>query len=172
MKIGSLDVLSMGFVPKSNFRSDHSDLHLSQMLIGWPLIDHLRQQHRHPGDRPPAHREERVYFIPFLICGLGFPIHPSFLGLPHFYCLQFHHFPPNSILHITCFIMLCEAFFAAGRTSACGANTSASSCKPTSMRHANAVALTSVRSPVPNTWREILLRPTKTGRRSGSTSRV
>jgi hypothetical protein len=53
---------------------------------------------------------EWVRFIPFLICSLGFLIHPFFRGLLHFYCLQIHHLSPNSILHIACFITLCEAF--------------------------------------------------------------
>jgi hypothetical protein len=37
-------------------------------------------------------------------------IHPFFQGLSHFYGLQLHHLNPNSILHIACFIMICEFF--------------------------------------------------------------
>lgn len=33
---------------------------------------------------PQPEPNERVCFIPFLICGLGFPIHPFLRGLLHF----------------------------------------------------------------------------------------
>lgn len=59
---------------------------------------------------PWTEPNERVSFIHFLIRGLGIPIHPLFRGFLHFYCLQLHHVPPNSNLHIACFIMLREAF--------------------------------------------------------------
>lgn len=49
-------------------------------------------------------------FIPLLLCGLSYPIHPFFHGLLHFYGLQMQHLTPNSILHIACFITLCECF--------------------------------------------------------------
>lgn len=35
---------------------------------------------------------------------------PLFAGLLHFYYLKLHHLSLNSILHIACYIMLCEAF--------------------------------------------------------------
>lgn len=37
---------------------------------------------------PKPEPHERVIFIPFLIRGLGFPIHPFFRGFLHFYCLK------------------------------------------------------------------------------------
>lgn len=58
---------------------------------------------------PKPQGDERVCFLPFLLHGFGFPLHPFFRGL-HFYALQLHHRTPNWILHIACFITLCEAF--------------------------------------------------------------
>ncbi|KAK1692878.1 hypothetical protein QYE76_009575 [Lolium multiflorum] len=45
-----------------------------------------------------------------LIRGLSAPIHPFLRGLLFVYGLQLHHLTPNSILHISIFITLCEAF--------------------------------------------------------------
>ncbi|KAK1631877.1 hypothetical protein QYE76_006192 [Lolium multiflorum] len=45
-----------------------------------------------------------------LIRGLSAPIHPFLRGLLYVYGLQLHHLTPNSILHISIFITLCEAF--------------------------------------------------------------
>ncbi|KAK1605168.1 hypothetical protein QYE76_028841 [Lolium multiflorum] len=52
----------------------------------------------------------RVSFIDHLIRGLSAPIHPFLRGLLFVYGLQLHHLTPNSILHISIFITLCEAF--------------------------------------------------------------
>jgi hypothetical protein len=52
----------------------------------------------------------RVSFVDHLIRGLSTPIHPFLRGLLFVYDLQLHHLTPNSILHISIFITLCEAF--------------------------------------------------------------
>ncbi|KAK1628940.1 hypothetical protein QYE76_003255 [Lolium multiflorum] len=52
----------------------------------------------------------RVSFVDHLIRGLAAPIHPFLRGLLYVYGLQLHHLTPNSILHISIFITLCEAF--------------------------------------------------------------
>ncbi|KAK1648356.1 hypothetical protein QYE76_066161 [Lolium multiflorum] len=52
----------------------------------------------------------RVSFVDHLIRGLSTPIHPFLRGLLFVYGLQLHHLTPNSILHISIFITLCEAF--------------------------------------------------------------
>ncbi|KAK1692492.1 hypothetical protein QYE76_009189 [Lolium multiflorum] len=52
----------------------------------------------------------RVSFIDHLIRGLSAPIHPFLRGLLFVYGLQLHYLTPNSILHISIFITLCEAF--------------------------------------------------------------
>lgn len=56
--------------------------------------------------------DERVCFIPFPLRGLGFPIHTFFQVLLHFYGLQLHHLTPNGVIHIACFVALCELFSA------------------------------------------------------------
>ncbi|KAK1630817.1 hypothetical protein QYE76_005132 [Lolium multiflorum] len=52
----------------------------------------------------------RVSFVDHLIRGLSAPIHPFLRGLLFVYGLQLHHLTPNSVLHISIFITLCEAF--------------------------------------------------------------
>lgn len=42
---------------------------------------------------PNARENERVCFVPFLLKGLGFPIHPFLWGLLHFYGLLLHLSP-------------------------------------------------------------------------------
>ena len=59
---------------------------------------------------PNPSKGERVCFVPYLIRGLGFPIHPFLRGLLEFYGLQLHHLTPASILHIAGFVALCELF--------------------------------------------------------------
>jgi hypothetical protein len=53
---------------------------------------------------------ERVVFLPQFIQGPGFPLHPFVRGLMFFYGLDFHDLAPNSFLHISAFIIICEAF--------------------------------------------------------------
>jgi hypothetical protein len=52
----------------------------------------------------------RVMFLAFLLCGLSFPAHEFLRGLLFVYAVQLHQLTPNSILHIACFITLCELF--------------------------------------------------------------
>jgi hypothetical protein len=61
-------------------------------------------------NHPTPHGEEMVCFIPFLLRGLCFPSHPFIQGLLEFYGIQLHHLTPNSILHISGFVALCEMF--------------------------------------------------------------
>jgi hypothetical protein len=58
--------------------------------------------------RPPA--GFRVLFLAFVLRGFSFPLHPSLCGLLFAYGIQLHDLNPNTILHIACFIMLCECF--------------------------------------------------------------
>jgi hypothetical protein len=52
----------------------------------------------------------RVIFMAFLLRGLPFSPHPFLCGLLFAYGIQRHDLNPNSILHIACFITLCECF--------------------------------------------------------------
>jgi hypothetical protein len=58
--------------------------------------------------RPPP--GFRVIFIAFLLRGLSLPPHPFLRGHLFAYGIQLHDLNPNTILHIACFITLCECF--------------------------------------------------------------
>jgi hypothetical protein len=58
--------------------------------------------------KPPS--GYRVMFLAFLLWGLSFPAHEFLRGLLFVYGVQLHQLTPNSILHITCFVTLCESF--------------------------------------------------------------
>jgi hypothetical protein len=49
-------------------------------------------------------------FVAFLLCGLSLPAHKFLCGLLFIYGVQLHQRTSNSILHIACFITLCESF--------------------------------------------------------------
>jgi hypothetical protein len=57
---------------------------------------------------PPA--GYRVMFLAFPLRGLSLPTHEFLRGLLFVYGVQLHQLMPNSLLHIACFITLCEAF--------------------------------------------------------------
>ena len=59
---------------------------------------------------PHEGTDESVVFLPYVLRGLGFPISDFFRGLLHHWWVQVHHLTPNSILHISIFVHLCEAF--------------------------------------------------------------
>jgi hypothetical protein len=52
----------------------------------------------------------RVMFLAFLLRGFSLPAHDFFCGLLFVYGMQLHKLTPNSLLHIACFITLCESF--------------------------------------------------------------
>ncbi|KAM0839717.1 hypothetical protein ACQ4PT_060139 [Festuca glaucescens] len=52
----------------------------------------------------------RVMFTAFIFRGLSLPAHEFLRGLLFVYGVQLHQLTPNSILHIACFITLCECF--------------------------------------------------------------
>jgi hypothetical protein len=51
-----------------------------------------------------------VLFLAFLLRGFSFPPHPFLRRLLFAYGIQLHDLNPNTILHIVCFITLCECF--------------------------------------------------------------
>jgi hypothetical protein len=59
---------------------------------------------------PTEDTHESIIYIPFLICGLALPISPFFHGLLDFYHLNLTHMNPNSILQVSVFVHLCEAY--------------------------------------------------------------
>jgi hypothetical protein len=59
---------------------------------------------------PTEDTHESVVYAPFLLRGLGLPISPFFRGLLDFYHINLTHLNPNSILQISIFVHLCEAY--------------------------------------------------------------
>ena len=59
---------------------------------------------------PTPQPNESVIFISNFLRGLGFSLDPFVRGLTFYYGLDFHDLAPDSILHISSFIVVCEAF--------------------------------------------------------------
>jgi hypothetical protein len=59
---------------------------------------------------PIEDTHESVIYIPFLIRGLALPISPFFRGLLDFYHMNLTHLNPNSIMQVSVFVHLCEAY--------------------------------------------------------------
>ena len=59
---------------------------------------------------PTPSSGERVVFVSHFLQGLGFALHPFVRGLMFYYGLDFHDLAPDSILHVSAFIITCEAF--------------------------------------------------------------
>ena len=59
---------------------------------------------------PTPEPNESVVFISHFLRGLGFNLDPFVRGLMFYYGLDFHDLAPDSILHISLFIVVCEAF--------------------------------------------------------------
>jgi hypothetical protein len=49
-------------------------------------------------------------FLAFLLRGFSLPAHEFLRGLLFVYSVQLHQLTPNSLLHIVCFVTLCESF--------------------------------------------------------------
>jgi hypothetical protein len=58
--------------------------------------------------KPP--KGYRVMLLIFLLCGLSFPAHEFLRGILFVYGVQLHQLTPNLILHIACFVTVCESF--------------------------------------------------------------
>ena len=61
-------------------------------------------------DRPYEGTNEIVLFRSFVERGLAIPTSDFFRSLLHHWKVQLHHLTPNSILHLSIFTHLCEAF--------------------------------------------------------------
>ena len=78
--------------------------------VGYPTAD---IQHRLPAPGqviPTLEPNESVVFVPHFLRGLGLTLDPFVRGLMFYYGLDFHDLAPDAILHISSFIVLCEAF--------------------------------------------------------------
>ena len=61
-------------------------------------------------DRPYENTGEIVAFAPYFEWRLGLPCPDFFSGLLSYYRVQLHHLTPNSFVHLSIFVHLCEAF--------------------------------------------------------------
>ncbi|KAK1632536.1 hypothetical protein QYE76_006851 [Lolium multiflorum] len=86
----------------------NQDMNLLKRLGFTKKKDSLRFPHEESYPKPPI--EYRVSFVDHLIRGLSPPIHEFLRGLLFVYGLQLHQLTPNSILHMSIFITLCECF--------------------------------------------------------------
>ena len=59
---------------------------------------------------PTPEPNENVMFVSHFLRGLGLALDPFVRGLMFYYGLDFHDLAPDSFLHITTFIIVCEAF--------------------------------------------------------------
>ena len=69
---------------------------------------------------PTPEPNESVVFVSHFLQSLGFTLDPFVRGLMFYYGLDFHDLAPDSILHISLFIVVCEAFLHITPTSAYG----------------------------------------------------
>jgi hypothetical protein len=61
-------------------------------------------------DRSYENTGEVVAFAPNFEWGLGLPCSVFFSGLLSYYRIQLHHLTPNSFVHLSIFVHLCEPF--------------------------------------------------------------
>ena len=60
-------------------------------------------------DHPYENTSEIVSFALYFERGLGLPCSNFFSGLMYYYGIQLHHLTPNSFVHLSIFVHLCEA---------------------------------------------------------------
>ncbi|KAK1653046.1 hypothetical protein QYE76_070851 [Lolium multiflorum] len=86
----------------------NQDVNLLKRLGLMKKEDAIRFPSEESYPTPPM--EYRVSFVDHLIRGLSAPIHDFLRGLLFVYGIQLHQLTPNSILHVSIFITLCECF--------------------------------------------------------------
>ncbi|KAK1620840.1 hypothetical protein QYE76_026357 [Lolium multiflorum] len=86
----------------------NQDINLLKRLGMMKKEDAIRFPSEESYPNPPM--EYRVSFVDHLIRGLSAPIHDFLRGLLFVYGIQLHQLTPNSILHVSIFITLCECF--------------------------------------------------------------
>ena len=87
---------------KRQIQSLESEGFLQKHLIRWRCaLGH---------ESPFEETEELTTFKSFFKCGFEIPTSDFFRGILNFYQIELYHLTPNSILHISIFIHLCEAY--------------------------------------------------------------
>ena len=107
---GSADTLKKvpGDWVKSTVKAQHFEVLREEGLL--PPAAQLAV--RAPGKEtvPQPRDGERVCFVDFLHRGMSFPLHDFVRGLLYAYGIQLHDFTPNGVLHLACFVVMCECF--------------------------------------------------------------
>jgi hypothetical protein len=75
-----------------------------------PIKEFSRRRLEKEGDVPLPRDDEVVVLVPFYERGFVLPLHTFVWGLLFFYGLEIQNLHPNSVLHMACFVILCEAF--------------------------------------------------------------
>ncbi|KAI4983572.1 hypothetical protein ZWY2020_025438 [Hordeum vulgare] len=84
---------------------------LAALRSSGAICEHLVLRVPLPSEPWPAPVEgEAVVFVDHLRCGLGLPFSPFFRSVLEFYKVESANLPPNSILMLSTFAHLCEAF--------------------------------------------------------------
>jgi hypothetical protein len=97
--------LALNWVPSS---FDDADLKKAKKEGFLPAAAPIIFSHDEIVPKPPE--GYRVMFLTFSLCSLSLPTHKFLRGLLFVYGMQLHQLTPNSILHIACFVTLCESF--------------------------------------------------------------
>ena len=93
---------------KSTIKAAHLEKFREDGLL--PPADQLTVRAPSKEVLPEPRANERVCFAEFLPRGLSFPLHDFVRGLLFAYGVQIHDLTPNGIMHIACFMVLCECF--------------------------------------------------------------
>ena len=85
---------------------------LNEMMEAGVLPNHVTVGWR-PADSEPypmPHTDELVAFEDYFWHGLGLPVHPFLRDLLEYWGVSLCNLHPNTILHISVFIHLCEVY--------------------------------------------------------------
>jgi len=97
--------------------------HLLKLHEQGYLPEQKLEEWKAPGENriPNLEPGEIVLFVPFIEHGLGLPTSPFLHGFLHYYGITLNHLNPNSILHLSIFVHLCETFLGIPLPSLCSA---------------------------------------------------
>ena len=86
--------------------------HLLKLHEQGYLLEQKLGEWKAPGEQRISNLDpdEIVLFVPFIEHGLGLPASPFLHGFLHYYGITLNHLNPNSILHLSIFVHLCETF--------------------------------------------------------------
>lgn len=90
-----------------------------------PCEGGLRWRLEGKGEVPHPRDDDVVVLASLSECEFGLPLHPFVRRILHYYRLEIQNLHINIVLHIACFITLCEAFMRIDPIGSCGSISSA-----------------------------------------------